>query len=57
MAFFRFCHPKQNPAALFIGLVRREVAINQGGFPFRAPVGLEGGDRFGVFRLHCVMLY
>ena len=57
VALFRFRHPKQNAAPLFVRLVRGEVAINQRGFALRAPVGLEGFDRFGVIRLHLVALF
>jgi hypothetical protein len=38
------------PRRFFIRLGRCQVAVDERGFAFRAPVGLEGGDRFGVFR-------
>jgi hypothetical protein len=57
VALLRFRHPEQNAAPLFIRLVPREVAINQGGFPFGAPVGAERCDCLGVFRFNFATLY
>jgi hypothetical protein len=52
MTLLGFRHAEENAAAFFVWFVGREVAVDESGFPFGAPVGLQGRDHFGVFQLH-----